>query len=262
MACDSCRKDTGFVSSGITRGSFKSLILNQNESYAGLLKDIEIAVLYDKNTFRGRLKNEASEAICDVRIAIILDDSQTVNTTQSGSQLQIDGLNRNGRQDFTLVPKNTAFSTWRVEIESFTCSKSPKGEGNEGGEEGSEDGEEGDEHGEEGEGSETNGSENNDESNPPIPLTSPFSGVFNNLNFDFSFDKSVSAFRGVVKNQTSQLVCQSRVEVHVATGSQVIELGPTIGVDLASGETVNVVLQINGFTISTYSLHPESSPCR
>jgi hypothetical protein len=47
----------------------------------------------------------------------------------------------------------------------------------------------------------------------------------------------------------------------MAANGNVIELGPTIGVDLAPGETLDVMLSADPVTPDTYSLHPESSPC-
>lgn len=184
--------------------------------------------------FIGRLKNEAAEAVCDVKVFVVFDGIQKIGP------VQIDGLSPGGRQDFKLVAGGATFSDWIVEVESFICSSAGDGEGSEGG---------------------GSGAESGEESSPSIPLMETFSGVFNNLNFTFAFDESTSAFRGFVENQTSQLVCQSRVEVHIAVGSQVIELGPTIGVDLAPSEIIDVVLQPNDFAIDSYTLHPESSPC-
>ena len=76
-----------------------------------------------------------------------------------------------------------------------------------------------------------------------------------------AYDPVTKAFRGTVVNNTSQTVCGSRLEVHMASNRQVIEVGPTIGVDLLPGETLNVVLSTAPITPDTYSLHPESTPC-
>ena len=64
-----------------------------------------------------------------------------------------------------------------------------------------------------------------------------------------------------VTNNTSQTVCASRLEIHMGAQGQVIELGPTIGVDLRPGESIDVVLSADPVVPDTYSIHPESSPC-
>jgi len=243
---------SSFTSSGISRGISESLLLSPNESYAGLLNNIEVAVLYDaaSDTFIGRIKNEDTATVCDVRVSVVIDGVTTIGPSQ------IDVLSPGGGQDFTLVTGVTTFSEWIVEIESFTCKRTGDGEHGEGGEEG---GEEGSGHDEGSEGS--GDGEEGEESNPSIPLDQPVSGVLNNLTFSFAYDDSTGAFRGDVENITNQLVCRSRVEIHLAVGSQVIELGPTIGVDLASGEIMDVVIEPGGIAIDSYALHPESSPC-
>ncbi|PON17422.1 hypothetical protein C2W62_13275 [Candidatus Entotheonella serta] len=213
-------------------------------------------------TFLGRVRNEAPEAVCDVRVAVILDDSQLINTTLSGNPLQIDGLLSRGRHDFEFPVLGMLFSEWAVMIETFTCDSAPTGTEDGEGPEGPEGRSEGPEGGSEGpEGGRECGGESSDESSPPIPLTDSFSGVFQNQNFTFAFDVSTGAFRGTVENPTDDFICQSRTEIHLGVGAQVIELGPTIPVNLAPGEILNVVMAANGFAPDTYSLHPESSPC-
>ena len=46
-----------------------------DESFAGLLHDTEVAVHFDAvlESFIGRVRNEASEAVCDVSVVITLD---------------------------------------------------------------------------------------------------------------------------------------------------------------------------------------------
>ncbi len=63
---------------------------------------------------------------------------------------------------------------------------------------------------------------------------------------------------GTAENTTNQALTRVRVEVHLSSGT---ELGPTIGVDLQPGETIDVVLSADPVVPDTYSIHPESSPC-
>ena len=110
--------------------------------------------------------------------------------------------------------------------------------------EGSVEGSEGSgEHGEgSGEGGSESGGESGAESNPAIPIDQVATGTFNSLDFNIAYDPTTKAFRGVVTNNTNQTVCGSRLEIHISANGQVIELGPTIGQDLAPGETLTVVL--------------------
>ncbi len=132
------------------------------------------------------------------------------------------------------------------------------GEGSEGGgEHGGREGSEGSgEHGG-GEGSDEGG----EEASPSIPIDQVASGNFNLLDYTIGYDPATKAFRGVVENRTGQTVCAVRVEAHVATNGRVIEFGPTPGVDLAAGETLDLVLPADLISPDAYAVHPESSPC-
>ena len=132
------------------------------------------------------------------------------------------------------------------------------GEGSEGGgEHGGREGSEGSgEHGG-GEGSDEGG----EEASPSIPIDQVASGNFNLLDYTIGYDPATKAFRGVVENRTGQTVCAVRVEAHVAMNGRVIEFGPTPGVDLAAGETLDLVLPADLISPDAYAVHPESSPC-
>ena len=125
--------------------------------------------------------------------------------------------------------------------------------GEHGGGEGSEGG---GEHGG-GEGSEGGG----EETSPSIPIDQVASGNFNLLDYTIGYDPATKSFLGVVENNTDQTVCAVRVEAHVATNGRVVEFGPTPGVDLAAGETLDIVLQADLTSPDAYAVHPESSPC-
>ena len=105
------------------------------------------------------------------------------------------------------------------------------------------------------------GEESGEETSPSKPVSQPASGTFNNLDYRTAYDRSANSFMTTVTNNTNQPVCSSRVEVHAAAQGQVTELGPTIGVDLAPGESIDVVLSADPVVPDTYSIHPESSPC-
>ena len=257
---DSQERSGPFVSSGVSRGMFESPLLEPNETFAGLFTDTEIAITFDEvmETFIGRVRNEAPQAVCDVQVAVGLDDDRTVNTTRSGRPLRISGLIPGGRRNFEFSVPGTTFTDWTVTVETFNCSSAPSGTAGGGSGEGSEGGGEGGgEHGSGGEG----GGEGSNEASPPTPISTPFSGVFQNQHFMFAFDASTSSFRGSVENRTNTLICRSRTEVHLGVGTRVVEMGPTIPENLSPGETLNVVMTIEGYEPETYALHPEASPC-
>ena len=290
--------DAPFVSSGTVRGEFDGvaevLTLEYDETFAGLLGDTEIAATFDEasDAFIGRVRNEASEAVCDVGVALVLDpgtaSERVVAETSPGEPLQIDGLRSGGRQGFTLPAPGMSFSQWTVQVETFTCASAPaggaSGEGSEGGEgsgehgaggegsegsgehgaggEGSEDGE----HGSGGEGSEgggegSEGGESGEEANPSIPIGDPYAGVNAGQTFDFRYEADTGLFRGTVKNTSAGLVCASRTEIHLGTPSGVVELGPTIPEDLEPDDALYVVMYQDGPEPQTYILHPEASAC-
>ena len=103
--------------------------------------------------------------------------------------------------------------------------------------------------------------EHGEETSPSIPIDQVASGNFNLLDYTIGYDPATKAFRGVVENRTDQTVCAVRVEAHVATNGRVVEFGPTPGVDLAAGETLDVVLPADPISPDAYAVHPESSPC-
>lgn len=120
----------------------------------------------------------------------------------------------------------------------------------------------GGEHGPVGEGSEGSAhTEAGEETSPSTPIDQVATGNFNSLDYAIGYDPATRAFRGTVENNTAQTVCAARVEVHMSASGQVTELGPTPGVDLAPGETLDVVLPAGPVTPDTFAAHAESSPC-
>ena len=278
--------DAPFVSSGTLHGEFdgvaEALMLAYDETFAGLLGDTEIAATFDEasEAFIGRVRNEASEAVCDVGIAVVLDpgmaNERVVAETSPGEPLLIDGLRSGGRHGFTLPAPGMSFSHWTVQVETFTCASAPaggaSGEGSEGGEGSGEHGAGGEgsegsgEHGSGGEGSEgggegSEGGESGEEANPSIPIKDPYAGVNAGQTFDFRYEADTGLFRGTVENTSAGLVCASRTEIHLGTPSGVVELGPTIPEDLEPGDVLYVVMYQDGPEPQTYILHPEASAC-
>lgn len=294
--------DAPFVSSGVMHGEFdgvhEALTLEYDETFAGLLGDTEIAATFDDDAemFLARVRNEASEAVCDVGIGVVLDPGtageRVVGGASPGSPLQIDGLTVRGRHSFQVPVPAMSFTQWTVDIETFACASAPAGsalgEGSEGGEhggggEGSEGAEHGvggehgaggehgsggehgagGEHGTGGEGSgegSEGGGESGEEANPSIPIDQPYEGMNAGQTFDFRYEMDTGLFRGTVENTSGTRVCASRTEIHLGTPAGVVELGPTIREDLEPGDVLYVVMYWTGMP-DTYILHPEASAC-
>ena len=142
--------DAPFISSDDPHGMFdgvdQALTLEYDETFAGLLGDTEIAATFaeDQGVFLARVRNEASEAVCDVSIGLVLDpgtaDERVVGGASPGSPLQIDGLRVRGRHSFQVPVPAMSFTQWTVQVETFVCASAPSGpapgEGSEGGEHG------------------------------------------------------------------------------------------------------------------------------
>ena len=105
----------------------------------------------------------------------------------------------------------------------------------------------GDEHGEEGE-----------ESGVYIARTASWSETRNDSWLQLSFNSASNSFVGRVSNTGNEPLCDVRVEVHLSTG---IELGPTERTGVPYGGSINVTLPSGGEEFTTWTAHPEMSPC-
>jgi len=69
------------------------------------------------------------------------------------------------------------------------------------------------------------------------------------------------AFTGTVSNETSEILTQVRVEVHLYDGMVTVdELGPTPNVDLMPGESHAITLPVRGQSFTEWVAHPEVGP--
>ena len=68
------------------------------------------------------------------------------------------------------------------------------------------------------------------------------------------FEQGAERFAGTVRNTTSQMVRDVRVEIHLSSG---VELGPTPRVDLGAGETRNVELDARVQAFDWWTVHVE-----
>ncbi len=119
-----------------------------------------------------------------------------------------------------------------------------RGEERDGGEQEEADG---DEHGEEGV-----------ESGVYIARTASWSETRNDAWLQLSFNSASNSFVGRVSNTGNEPLCDFRVEVHLSTG---IELGPTERTGVPYGGSINVTLPSGGEEFTTWTAHPEMSPC-
>ena len=263
---------TYLTTSGIGRGVFSGPELHADDYYADKLNDLEFALAYESTSglFLGRVKNEASEGLCDSRIKVILDGNRA-----NSQSLVIPSLEVRERAAFTLEADSGSFTTWSVETETFTCNNTPVHGASEGGEGGSEGGESGHEGGSEGgeggheggEGGEGGheggeGGEGGEENEGlGMSIDQPSATNINGFDLNIVHDPATNAFTGVMTNSTSQLICGARLEIHVGRGGSTLELGPTVDADWAPGQARNVVLGFDAMPSDTYSLHPEVTPC-
>ena len=299
--------DTPFVSSGVMHGGFdgvhEALTLEYDETFAGLLGDTEIAATFDEDEgmFLARVRNEASEAVCNVGIGLVLDpgtaDERVVGGASPGSPLQIDGLTVRGRHSFTVPVSAMSFTQWTVEIETFACASAPagpaSGEGSEGGEgsggehggagEGSEGAEHGvggehgaggehggggegsGEHGAGGEGSgedSEGGGESGEEANPSIPVTERYTNAGENADQTFDFHYEMDT--GLFRGTV-----ENTSGARVCASRTEIHLGTATGV-IELGPTIREDLEPGDVLYvvlywtgmpETYILHPEASAC-
>ena len=255
---------TYLTTSGTSRGVFSGLEVQADDYYADRLNDLEFALSYDSTSgsFLGRVKNEANEGLCDSRIKVILDGNQA-----NSQSLVIPSLEVRERAAFTLTADSGLFTTWSVEAETFTCNNTPvhgASEGGEGGEGNGHDG--GSEGGEGGEGNGHDGGSEGDEGGEEneglgMSIDQPWVATINGLDLIIVHAPTTKAFTGVMTNNTSQLICGGRLEIHVGRGGSTLELGPTVDTNWAPGQARSVVLGFDAMPGDTYSLHPEVTPC-
>ena len=93
-----------------------------------------------------------------------------------------------------------------------------------------------------------------EESGTQFGLADTFDDVRVGARLILSYDTDANAFTGTVENTTESKLSRVRVEVHLSNG---IELGPTTPVDLAAGETTEVMLRGSSQGFESWSAHPE-----
>ena len=112
------------------------------------------------------------------------------------------------------------------------------------------------EHGAGGEGSEGGGEEAATQFDPG----DTFDTVRKGARLVLKYDAASETFKGEVTNTTDATLKSVRVEVHMRSGMQVIELGPTKPMDLAPGQTITVRLPAPGQMVDSWGAHAEVGP--
>ena len=100
-----------------------------------------------------------------------------------------------------------------------------------------------------------------EESSVRYGLTDTYDNVRNGARLIISYDAATDAFTGTVSNETSEILTQVRVEVHLYDGMVTVdELGPTPNVDLMPGESHAITLPVMGQSFTEWVAHPEVGP--
>ena len=113
---------------------------------------------------------------------------------------------------------------------------------------------EGAESGEHREGAESGGEGDGEESGRRYALTDTYDETRAGARLILSYDASANAFVGEVRNETGSALNMVRVEVHLSNGT---ELGPTVPVDLAPGDSAEISLPAADEPFDSWSAHPE-----
>lgn len=109
-----------------------------------------------------------------------------------------------------------------------------------------------------GEGSEGVGESEGEEGGEYIARSEMWDMTRRGVRLKLSFDAARNAFTGTVENTTDSEICAVRIEVHLASGS---ELGPTERRDLDAGQSATVSLATGGEQFERWTAHPEMSAC-
>lgn len=81
-----------------------------------------------------------------------------------------------------------------------------------------------------------------------------FDAVRSGARLILNYDAASNAFTGTVENTTANVLTNVRIEVHLSNGT---ELGPTTPVDLAPGQTMNVILPSTPASFTDWIAHAE-----
>ena len=93
-----------------------------------------------------------------------------------------------------------------------------------------------------------------EESGIALTINETYDGVRKGARLVLAYVAKSNSFNGTVENTTGITLKRVRVEVHLSNG---IELGPTIPVDLAPGEKIDVTLPVTNQAFQGWTPHAE-----
>ena len=93
-----------------------------------------------------------------------------------------------------------------------------------------------------------------EEAGTALALDEMYDVVRNGVRLVMAYDAQSNAFTGTVENTTSGTLTGVRAKVHLSNGT---ELGPTMPVDLAPGEKVDVTLSATSQAFDGWTPHAE-----
>ena len=249
--------------------AMSSPITPLDQPWTGVLGGIAVDARYDAatQTIHTTVRNALGQKQCYVQVEPHLKSgTQTVGELGPG---QVGDLQPGQQASSSLAVASepelagVAFDGYVIHVEVFDCGgpgpvPHTGGEGGAGegsGDEGHGPGGEGGSEGSGGEGSGASGAAGSEEgSGANLALDETFDAVRGGARLILSYDAAGNAFTGTVKNTTSGVLPQVRIEVHLSNG---VELGPTTPVDLQPGQVLAVNLPATAALFTGWIAHAE-----
>lgn len=249
--------------------AYHGVTLNHDEHFVGLTSDLEVAAYFNTrlSQFSGEIRNKENFVTCDILMGIVVGGAN-LESIANAEFVEVDELGKQGKAAFA-KKIDASFESWRIEIQwSTKCEEdssekrpiepeevgeSEKRQTARASHRGLGDGE-------------TMVQESVRDRSLYETLDKNSSGTFGDQKYSFAFDFETGTFRGSVGNSISEVICSSTSQINLTVNEEVLELGPTIPIDLPSGETIEIVMDL-GFPSSkfeddgTYTILLKSSSC-
>ena len=239
--------------------SMSSPITPLDQPWNGVLGGLAVSARYDAATqsVSATVQNTLSQTQCYVQV-----EPHLKSGTQTVGELGPDALGdlNPGQQAVSTLSvagepglAGVAYDGYVVHLEVFDCGgpgpvPHTGGQGAEGG------GGEGHGPGGEGSSSESGASGSEEASGASLAPNETFDAVRGGARLILNYDAAGNSFVGAVENTTGNVLSQVRVEVHLSNGT---ELGPTIPVDLAPGQVLEVNLPATESSFTGWIAHAE-----
>ena len=239
--------------------AMSSPIVPLDQPWNGVLGGLAVSARYDAATqsVSATVQNTLSQTQCYVQVEPHLKSgTQTVGELGpdvlgdlNPGQQAISSLSVAGEPSLAGV----AYDGYVVHLEVFDCG-GPGPVPHTGGEGAEGSGGEGHGPGGEGSSSESGASGSEEGSGANLALDETFDAVRGGARLILNYDTAGNSFVGVVENTTGNVLSQVRVEVHLSNGT---ELGPTVPVDLAPGQVLEVNLPATEASFTGWIAHAE-----